>query len=42
MEKERLQIALPKGELQNDVISFIKDIGIDIAPSQRGLLHRGK
>lgn len=39
MNKERLQIALPKGELQKDVIKFINEVGIDVAPARRGLLH---
>ena len=35
MKQERLTCALPKGELEKDVLSFIQSIGINISVSDR-------
>ncbi|MEK7534755.1 MAG: ATP phosphoribosyltransferase [Patescibacteria group bacterium] len=40
MEQERLKCALPKGELEKDVLSFIQSIGIDTSASKRNYLVR--
>lgn len=38
-ESERLKIAIPSGELEKDVLGFIKDIGLDYAAYDRRYLH---
>lgn len=35
---ERLRIALPNGEMKQDVVRFMGDIGFQISPTERGLL----
>lgn len=36
---ERLKIAIPNGELKNDVQGFMKTVGLDYAAVPRRYLH---
>lgn len=38
-ESERIKIGLPSGELQKDVIQFMKEIGLDFETVPRRYLH---
>lgn len=41
-ENERLRMVIPGGELEENVISFLKAIGLDFTVIPRRYLHRGR
>lgn len=42
MKKERLKIAIPSGELEKDVLQFLRDIGLNFTAIPRRYLHHGR
>lgn len=40
-ENERLRIALPSGELEKDVLTYMQYLGLDFAAIDRRYLHSG-
>ena len=38
-EKERLRFAIPGGELEGDVLNFMKNIGLEFTVIDRRYLH---
>lgn len=42
MEKERLKIAIPSGQLEKDVLQFLRGIGLDFTAVPRRYLHHGR